>query len=417
MYVDSLIINANLATMNEDFGFYLNQDKSVPYGQIIDGALAIKNGKIIWLGTTKDSYHIKADNVIDAQNRWLTPALIDCHTHLVYAGNRSNEFEARLKGVSYEDIAKRGGGILSTVHSTRKATFDELYKLSEIRLQDLIQQGVATIEIKSGYGLSLEAERKILQVARKLGQIYPVTIKTTYLAAHSIPEEYRKRSDDYINKVCEWLSVLHQEGLVDAVDAFCEKIAFSVEQAKKVFIRAGQLGLPVKLHAEQMSDLNGGSLVAEFNGLSADHIEYLSNESIKKMAQSDTVGVLLPTAFYVLKETKLPPIELMRQEGVKMAVSTDCNPGTSPSTSLLLAMNMACTLFRLTPEESLAGVTYNAACALGLEDSQGKLAVGYDANFCLWKIDRPADLSYLIGHNPLESLYIAGKRISNHNFE
>ncbi|RPE83671.1 imidazolonepropionase [Vespertiliibacter pulmonis] len=411
MYVDSLIINANLATMNEDFGFRLYCNKSNPYGQVINGALAIKNGKIVWLGTMQESTHIKANDIVDAQNKWITPALIDCHTHLVYAGNRSNEFESRLMGISYEDIAQKGGGILSTVNATRQSTFDELYKLSEKRLKNLITQGVATVEIKSGYGLNLETERKMLQVARKLGKEYNITVKTTYLAAHSTPEEYKEHNDEYIENVCEWLNILHQEGLVDAVDAFCEKIAFNTQQVRKLFMRAKGLGLPVKLHAEQLSDLNGGSLVAEFHGLSADHIEYLSQESIKKMAKSNTVGVLLPTAFYVLRERQEPPIESMRQAGIKMAVSTDCNPGTSPSTSILLAMNMACTLFRLTPEEALAGTTYNAAYALGLEYSQGKLAVGYDANLCIWNIDRPADLSYLIGQNPLEYFYIGGRKV------
>lgn len=392
---DTLITNANLATMNSEFGY----GKDTPYGTITNGAIAIKDGKIAWIGTTDESEQFTATQTLDLQGKWLTPALIDCHTHLVYAGNRSNEFEARLKGVSYEEIAKNGGGIVSTVKATREASFDELYAQSEKRLKPLLAEGVKTIEIKSGYGLDLDNERKMLQVARKLGQDYGITVKTTYLAAHATPPEYQGCNDDYIDKVCEWLPILHGEGLVDAVDAFCENIAFTTEQVKKVFDVAKSLGLPVKLHAEQMSDMGGGALVASFDGLSADHIEYLSDMSIEKMAQSGTVGVLLPTAFYVLRETKLPPIDKMREQGVAMAVSTDSNPGTSPSTSILLAMNMACTLFRLTPEEALAGTTIYAAKALGLQESKGKLAVGFDADLAAWDIDRPADLSYLIGEN------------------
>lgn len=396
---DQLIIHANIATMNAEFGFDLTDKHATPYGQILDGAIAIKDGKIAWIGKTPESEQFSAKEIIDLQGKWLTPALIDCHTHIVYAGNRSNEFEMRLKGVSYEDIAKQGGGILSTVKATREASFDALYAQSEKRFQALVNEGVGTVEIKSGYGLNLETERKMLQVARKLGQDYGVTVKTTYLAAHATPPEYQGQNDAYIDKVCDWLPILHSEGLIDAVDAFCESIAFSTEQVKKVFDVATSLGLPVKLHAEQMSDMGGGALVASFNGLSADHIEYLSDVSIKTMAQADTVGVLLPTAFYVLRETKLPPIEQMREQGVCLAVSTDCNPGTSPSTSILLAMNMACTLFKLTPEEALAGTTLHAAKALGLQESKGKIAIGYEAQLSVWDIDRPADLSYMMGEN------------------
>lgn len=396
---DTLIIHANIATMNAEFGFGLTGESAVPYGQVLDGAIAISDGKIAWLGATADSAQISAKQTIDLQGKWLTPALIDCHTHIVYAGNRSNEFEMRLNGVRYEDIAKQGGGILATVKATREASFDELYAQSEKRFQALIGEGVGTVEIKSGYGLDLATERKMLQVARKLGKDYGVTVKTTYLAAHATPPEYQHQNDAYIEQVCEWLPILHGEGLIDAVDAFCEHIAFSTEQVRRVFDVAASLGLPVKLHAEQMSDMGGGALVASFDGLSADHIEYLSDVSIDKMAQSGTVGVLLPTAFYVLRETKLPPIEKMREQGVRMAISTDCNPGTSPSTSILLAMNMACTFFKLTPEEALAGTTLHAAKALGLQDSKGKIAVGFDAQLSVWDIDRPADLSYLIGEN------------------
>lgn len=404
-HFDTLITNANIATMNAEFGFDLTDNNATPYGQILDGAIAITDDKIAWIGATSDIAPLSAKQTIDLQGKWLTPALIDCHTHIVYAGNRSNEFEMRLNGVSYEDIAKQGGGILSTVKATRDASFDALYAQSEKRFQALIGEGVGTVEIKSGYGLNLETERKMLQVARKLGEDYGVTVKTTYLAAHATPPEYQGQNETYIDKVCEWLPILHSEGLIDAVDAFCENIAFTTEQVKKVFDVATSLGLPVKLHAEQMSDMGGGALVASFNGLSADHIEYLSDVSIDKMAQADTVGVLLPTAFYVLRETKLPPIKQMREQGVRMAVSTDCNPGTSPSTSILLAMNMACTLFKLTPEEALAGTTLHAAKALGLQNSKGKIAIGFDADLSVWDIHRPADLSYLIGENRYNNQY------------
>ncbi|KMK52291.1 imidazolonepropionase [[Actinobacillus] muris] len=412
MHAELLITHTHLATMNEAFGFDLYRKDSEPYGQVTDGALAISQGKIIWLGKMQDLPPIKAEQVWNAKGKWLTPALIDCHTHLVYAGNRSNEFEARLNGTSYEAIAKQGGGILATVNATRQASFDTLCQSAEKRLRDLMAQGVATVEIKSGYGLDLATERKMLKVARHLADKYGIMVKTTYLAAHATPQEYQGREAAYIEQVCEWLVILAQEGLIDAVDAFCEHIAFTPAQVKRLFEQAKQLGLPVKLHAEQLSDSGGGGLVAEFGGLSADHIEYLSEESIAKMTQAGTVGVLLPTAFYLLRETQHPPITAMRQAGLKMAVSTDCNPGTSPSTSLLLAMNMACTLFRLTPEEALAGTTYHAACALGIQHHKGKLAVGYDADICLWDIDRPADLSYLIGQNRLAALYIGGKAVA-----
>ncbi len=417
---DTLITHANIATMNSEFGFNLDKtaDNVTPYGQILNGAIAIKDGKIAWIGKSDQTQAFSATQTIDLQGKWLTPALIDCHTHLVYAGNRSNEFEMRLNGVSYEDIAKQGGGIVATVKATREASFDELYAQSEKRLKALLSEGVTTIEIKSGYGLDLENERKMLQVARQLGKDYGITVKTTYLAAHATPPEYsdidgKGQNDAYIEKVCAWLPILHSEDLIDAVDGFMETIAFNGEQIKKVFDVAKSLGLPVKLHAEQMSDMGGGALVASFHGLSADHIEYLSNMSIEKMANANTVGVLLPTAFYVLRETKLPPIEAMRQAGVAMAVSTDCNPGTSPSTSILLAMNMACTLFKLTPEEALAGTTIFASQALGLQDSKGKIAVVYDADFAVWDVARPADLSYLIGQNCLDRVFIAGKSSKN----
>lgn len=405
---DTLIF-ANLATFNEAFGFMQN----TPYGAIHQGAIGIIGGKIAWIGKKEDAQtqHLTADNIQDFGDKWLTPALIDCHTHLVYGGNRSNEFEMRLSGVSYQDIAKAGGGIMSTVNATRNASFDKLYELTAKRLKSLINQGVGTIEIKSGYGLDLDSERKMLTVAKKLGDDFGITIKKTYLALHAIPPEFKDRRAEYVQNACEWLKILHDEGLVDAVDAFCESIAFNRDEVAQIFDVAKSLNLPVKLHAEQMSDMGGGALVADFYGLSADHIEYLSDDSIAKMAEAGVVGVLLPTAFYVLKETKLPPIDKMRQMGVKMAVSTDSNPGTSPSTSLLLAMNMACTLFGLTCEEALAGTTLYASKALGLQESKGKLCLGFDADLAIWDIDRPADLCYLIGANPMCELLVGGQAV------
>lgn len=402
MTFDTLIKNAHIATMNSEFGF----GAGVPYGQIFDGAVAIKDGKIAWIGQDDDTIH--ADNVIDVHGRWLTPALIDCHTHLVYGGNRSGEFEQRLEGVDYATIAKNGGGIMSTVNSVRQASIDELYEQSAKRLVALMQDGVGTVEIKSGYGLDLDNERKMLQVAKRLGEHFGITVQKTYLGLHALPLEYKDRADAYVDKACEWLKVLHGEGLVDAVDGFMEHIAFNGEQMTKMFNTAKELGLPVKLHAEQLSDMNGAALVASFDGLSADHVEYLSESSIKKMAEHGTTAVLLPTAFYVLKETKKPPIELLRHYGINMAVSTDSNPGTSPSTSLLLAMNMACTLFGLTCEEALAGVSVYASQALGLSHKKGQIKVGMDADLALWEIERPADLSYLIGERRLFKTIMAG---------
>lgn len=411
-HFDTLIF-AKLATMNAEFGFGDNGfNDNDPYGAIADGAVGIINGKIAFVGSQNDlknNWQYHADNIIHANDKWLTPALIDCHTHLVYGGNRSNEFEMRLNGVEYTTIAKKGGGILSTVNATRSLSVDELYRQSAKRLQAFIHQGVATIEIKSGYGLDLDTERKMLQVAKQLGDDFGICVQKTYLAAHALPPEYQDNKDGYIDKVCQWLTILHAEGLIDAVDAFCEHIAFDVAQVAKVFEVAKSLDLPVKLHAEQLSNMNGAALVANFDGLSADHIEYLSDDNVAKMADKGVVGVLLPTAFYCLRETRLPPIDKMRQMGVAMAVSTDCNPGTSPSVSILLAMNMACVLFGLTPEESLAGATVHAAAALGLQNRKGQIKVGMDADLALWNIDRPADLSYLMGADVLDRLWVLGR--------
>lgn len=412
---EHVIINANLATFSPQYDFDLDANDasdSTPYGQLTHAAIGINDGKITWIGRVDEiSSHLADYNqtqITDADGNWITPGLIDCHTHLVYAGNRSNEFEARLHGASYQDIAEQGGGIVSTVKSTRDASEDALFDQSEKRLLALLKEGVTSIEIKSGYGLDLSSERKMLRVARKLGDKYKVTVKTTYLAAHALPPEYKDQSDAYIDQVCTWLPVLHKEGLIDAVDGFCENIAFSTAQIKRVFDVARSLDLPVKLHAEQLSDMGGSGLVAEYKGLSSDHLEHLSARDIKKMAASDTVAVLLPGAFYTLRDTKLPPIETLREHHVAMAISTDCNPGTSPLTSLLLAMNMGCTLFFLTPEEVLAGTTVHAAKALGLPNT-GKIEAGLDADLILWDITRPADLAYLIGLNPIKKVMYQGQ--------
>lgn len=416
---DHVIINANLATFSAQHGFGIetsddeNEDTdSVPYGQLENAAIGIKNGKIAWIGTQNQiTAHLpkyQASQITDVNDKWITPGLIDCHTHIVYGGNRSNEFEARLQGASYQDIAAQGGGIVATVSATREASIETLFAQSEKRLLALMKEGVTSIEIKSGYGLDLDTERKMLTVARQLGEKHDIHVSTTYLAAHALPPEYKNRADDYIEQVCEWLPILHSEGLVDAVDGFCENIAFSSDQIRCVFEVARSLDLPVKLHSEQLSDIGGSALVAEYKGLSSDHLEHLSEEDIKKMAASNTVAVILPGAFYTLRDTKLPPIEALRKHQVPMAISTDCNPGTSPLTSLLLTMNMGCTLFYLTPEEVLAGSTVYAAQALGLSN-KGKVEVGYDADLALWDIARPADLAYQMGLNPTQGIMVQGQ--------
>lgn len=395
-----LIVNAHLATLD-----------GPDYGIIENACIAWQNGKITYAGLDPDLARQGLPDrieVIDAGGAWLTPALVDCHTHLVFAGNRAQEAERRLRGESYADIAKTGGGILSTVRLTRAADEDALLAESLPRLQALLQDGVACVEIKSGYGLDLDNERKMLRVARRLGRENGITVKTTYLAAHALPPEYAERADDYIDAVCRWLPVLHREALVDAVDVFCEGIGFSPAQCRRVFEAARALGLPVKCHADQLSDLGGAALVAEFGGLSADHVEYSSDDSVREMAQAGTVAVLLPGAFHVLRETRLPPMALFRQYGVPMAVATDCNPGTSPLQSLRLAMAMACTHFRLTPEEALRGATVNAARALGLDD-RGRLAVGQCADLALWNVRHPSELCYWLGGNLLHSLILASR--------
>ncbi|KEZ68423.1 imidazolonepropionase [Pseudomonas amygdali pv. tabaci str. ATCC 11528] len=379
---------------------------------IIENAAIVTSGALIeWIGPETELAEPEHDNCIDLGGAWVTPGLIDCHTHTVFGGNRSGEFEQRLQGVSYAEIAAAGGGIASTVRATRAASEDELYASAERRLRRLLKDGVTTVEMKSGYGLDLENERKILRVIRRLGNTQPVTVRATCLAAHALPPEYADRAADYINHICnDMLPALAAEGLVDAVDAFCEYLAFSPAQVEQVFISAGQLALPVKLHAEQLSSLGGSSLAARYKALSADHLEFMTEDDAVAMAAAGTVAVLLPGAFYFLRETQLPPMEALRKHGVPIAISTDLNPGTSPGLSLRLMLNMACTLFRMTPEEALAGVTFNAAKALGMSATHGSLEVGKVADFVAWDIERPADLAYWLGGD-------LDKRIVRHGVE
>lgn len=368
------------------------------YSIIEDAAMVTAGSLIEWIGPRSQAPTADYAQVHDLQGAWVTPGLIDCHTHTVFGGNRSGEFEQRLEGVSYADIAAQGGGIASTVRATRAATEDELFASAEKRLRSLLRDGVTTVEIKSGYGLDLANERKMLRVARRLGEALPVSVRATCLAAHALPPEYKDRADDYIEHICnEMLPALAAEGLVDAVDAFCEYLAFSTEQVERVFKVARQLGLPVKLHAEQLSSLHGSSLAARYQALSADHLEFMTEEDAIAMAAAGTVAVLLPGAFYFLRETQLPPMDALRKHGVKIAIASDLNPGTSPALSVRLMLNMACTLFRMTPEEALAGATQHAATALGMGSTHGSLEVGKVADFVAWQIDRPADLAYWLG--------------------
>jgi imidazolonepropionase len=393
---DILLTDCRAATMAEN---------GKPYGAIEDAAIALRDGRIAWVGARADLPAGDAEDTVRLGGRWVSPGLIDCHTHLVYGGDRAAEFELRLKGATYEEIAKAGGGIASTVKATRAAGIDSLAASAAKRLTEIASEGVTTIEIKSGYGLDLENERKQLAAARRLGDMHPVTIRTTCLAAHALPPEFAGNSDGYIDKVCsEILPAIAREGLADAVDAFCEKIAFTPAQTRKVFETAKQLGLPVKLHAEQLSDQGGTQLASEFGALSCDHLEYVSEAGIAAMAKSGAVAVLLPGAFYALRETKLPPIDAFRQAGVPIAISTDHNPGTSPTLSLLLMLSMATTFFRLTPEEVLAGATRHAAKALGLQTTHGQLQSGMNADIAIWSIDRPAELSYRFGGNPCSGI-------------
>ena len=390
--------NAHLATMQE------GQDAN--YGLIEDGAIVVQAERLAWVGFRADlpSQYRHGAMVHDARNALITPGLIDCHTHLVYGGQRANEFELRLNGASYEDIARAGGGIKSTVQATRMATEAHLLE----RLQNLMAEGVTTLEVKSGYGLSLAHEAKCLRVARQLAQQNSVNIKNTFLGAHAVPPEFANDAEAYIDSVVAMMAPLKAEGLIDAVDAFCDRIGFTYAQTERVFQEAQRLDLPVKLHAEQLTDSHGASLAAKYGALSCDHLEWLSEEGAAAMAKSGTVAVLLPGAFYFLRETKLPPIEILRRHQVPMAISTDSNPGSSPCTSILLMLNMACTLMRLTPQEALAGVTRIAAKALGLID-RGVLRPEQRADFVLWDVDHPSELSYAFGSNPCLSRVWGGK--------
>ena len=398
---DGLVLGASLATLDGIHG----------YCGISDGALGWRDGLITYVGPRADlpAEPVELAHTLIEADGWVTPGLVDCHTHVVFAGDRAREFEQRLQGASYEEIARAGGGIVSTVHAVRAADEAELLRQSLPRAKALLADGATTLEIKSGYGLDFDNERKMLRVARRIGQTLGITVRTTYLAAHALPPEFSDRADDYIDAVVDWLPRLHDEGLVDAVDAFCEGIGFSPAQTRRVFDAARMLGLPVKLHADQLSDLGGAGLVAEFGGLSADHVEHSSDDGVRAMAASGAVAVLLPGAFHVLRETRLPPLQAFRQHGVAMAVATDCNPGTSPLLSLRQAMQLACTHFRLTPEEALRGATVHAARALGLDD-RGVLRVGMRADFVQWRVRHPAELGYWLGGALAERVYAGGQR-------
>lgn len=377
--------------------------------------IAVSSGRIAFAGPESDlpAYLAAAEEITDCDGRWITPALIDCHTHLVFGGNRAMEFEMRLNGATYEEIAKAGGGIVSSVRDTRAVSEDVLIAQALPRLDTLLSEGVSTIEIKSGYGLDIDTELKMLRVARRLETLRPVRIVTSYLAAHATPAEYKGRNGDYITDVVlPGLEKAQAEGLVDAVDGFCEGIAFSVEEIARVFEKARQLGLPVKLHAEQLSNLGGAALAASCGGLSADHLEYLDESGARALAKAGTVAVLLPGAFYALREKQAPPMQALRDAGATIALATDCNPGTSPLTSLLLTMNMGATLFRMTVEECLAATTRNAAKALGLLAETGTLEAGKSADLAIWDIERPAELVYRIGFNPLHARIFKGQKVS-----
>jgi imidazolonepropionase len=372
-------------------------------------AIAIGGGAIVWAGPDADLPRDYSDwPRHDVEGRLVTPALIDCHTHIVHGGNRAREFEMRLEGASYEELARAGGGIVSTVRATREASEEALLADALRRVDVLIGEGVAAIEIKSGYGLDIETELKMLRVARRIGQERSIRVRTSFLGAHAVPPEYKHRPDAYIDEICiPALDAAHQAGLADAVDGFCEGIAFTPDQIERVFRRAAEIGLPVKLHAEQLSNLGGAKLAAQYGALSADHLEYLDEAGVDAMAAAGTVAVLLPGAFYTLRETQSPPVALLRKHGVPIAIATDCNPGSSPLNSILLTMNMACTLFRLTPEEALFGVTKHAARALGLDDC-GVIAPGMRADLVIWDIEEPAELAYRIGFNPLHERIFGG---------
>lgn len=373
-------------------------------GIVDDGIVAARDGRIVYAGSAADAPALEAERTIALDGRWITPGLVDCHTHLVFGGNRAHEFELRLAGASYEEIARAGGGIVSTMRATREASEAELIASALPRLDTLIAEGVTTLEIKSGYGLATDAEVKSLCAARALAQHRPVSISTTFLGAHALPPEANGDKDAYIDQVChEMLPVVAREGLADSVDVFCEGIAFSPEQTARVFEAAKAHGIPVRAHVDQLSNLHGAALAARYNALSADHLEYTDEDGAAAMAKAGTVAVVLPGAFYFIRETQRPPIDLFRRHGTHMALATDCNPGTSPLTSLLLAMNMGATLFRLTVEECIAGVTREAARALGLLNEVGTLEAGKRCDLAIWNIERPAELVYRIGFNPLHA--------------
>jgi imidazolonepropionase len=392
--------------MNADAEGLWHNAKLLPAGDpdraLTDGAMVVGNGCIEWIGARSelpDRYANLPRH--DAGGRWITPGLVDCHTHLVFAGQRADEFALRLQGATYEDIARRGGGIVSTVRATRAASEEELYEASSVRLQALLAEGITAIEIKSGYGLDLATERKQLRVARRLGERYPVSVYTTFLGAHALPPEYAGRADEYIDNVAHtMLPALAAEGLVDAVDVFCERIGFTPAQTERVFAAAGRLNLPVKIHAEQLSNCGGAQLAARYGALSADHLEHLDEAGVAALREAGTVAVLLPGAFYFLRETKLPPLDLLRRYGVPIALATDANPGSAPTTSLLLMLNLACTLLRMTVAEALAGVMRHAALALGQVHRHGVLEAGRQADFVVWDIETPAELAYWFGRNP-----------------
>jgi imidazolonepropionase len=404
---DQVWVGANIATMaGAGAG-------GRAYGSIQDAALAVKGERIAWLGTAEEGRQraqTQGVPIHEVRGQWITPGLIDCHTHLVYGGNRVAEFEQRLCGASYEDIARAGGGIQSTMRDTRAATQESLYESALTRLSCLMADGITTIEIKSGYGLELAAERRILEVARQLGENLPVSVKKTFLGLHSLPPEYAAQRQRFIDAVSgPWLAALAADGLVDAVDSFCEKIAFSVAETEQLLQAARQLGLRAHVHAGQLSDIGAAQAAAKWGALSADHLEYLSADGAHAMAEAGTVAVLLPTAYFTLRQTTPPPVDLLRSVGVPLAVATDSNPGTSPCTSILLALSMACTLFGLTPEEALAGATRQAARALGVLDEVGTIEVGKRADLAFWRIGRPAELCYGLGGNPLAAVMYRGK--------
>lgn len=400
---DLLLVDARIATMRRD---------EPDYGAIADGAIAISKGRIAWLGASSTLPASSATETRSLNGKWVTPALIDCHTHLVFGGDRAHEFEQRLAGASYEDIARAGGGILSTVRATREASHDELFDSAMARLAELLSSGVATVEIKSGYGLDADSEIKMLEVARRIGESSAATVRSTLLAAHTIPPEFADNADAYVGLICnELIPLVAERKLADAVDAYCETIAFNAEQVRRVFAAAKVAGLPVKLHADQLSDSGGAQLAADCAAMSADHLEYTSASGVAALAEAGSVAVLLPGAFLTLKETQQPPVQELRQHKVPIAIATDCNPGTSPLVSLREAMALGCRLFGLTPQECLAGTTREAARALRLDD-RGVLGIGKRADLAIWGVDHPRDLSYWLGAEPLAGLLISGHDVN-----